>query len=253
MQTRCQVLACHGTLDAPLGVHAMEIQVDHRCALESVTERIARVTNAGGAREEARRALDELLADRDFDRCCVPHYLAPAPRAGERELEIPVAEAGRIRTRVIVWPVGAKDVRHPHTDGWAAFIDSNLNGSFEDEMPLHDYREGRETIALGTKPITLAANFAEAERWYRAYLSSFPAEPESLRRAGDERGLAGKRAHFTRLFSPSASASSVMRRPAFVMREGKRSLSASSWTGMTCVKSPPARLIISSDVMINEN
>lgn len=48
------------------------------------------------------------------------------------------------------------------TDGWAAFIDSNLNGSFEDEMPLHDYREGRETIALGTKPITLAANFAEA-------------------------------------------------------------------------------------------
>lgn len=47
------------------------------------------------------------------------------------------------------------------TDGWATFIDSNLNGSFEDEMPLHDYREGRETIALGTKPITLAANFAE--------------------------------------------------------------------------------------------
>ena len=47
------------------------------------------------------------------------------------------------------------------TDGWVAFIDSNLNGSFEDEMPLHDYREGRETIALGTQPITLAANFAE--------------------------------------------------------------------------------------------
>ncbi|HKW41858.1 MAG TPA: S8 family serine peptidase, partial [Gemmatimonadales bacterium] len=48
------------------------------------------------------------------------------------------------------------------TDGWAAFIDSNLNGSFEDEMPLHDYREGRETIALGTKPITLAANFTDS-------------------------------------------------------------------------------------------
>ena len=48
------------------------------------------------------------------------------------------------------------------TDGWAAFIDSNLNGSFEDEMPLHDYRDGRETIALGTKPITLAANFADS-------------------------------------------------------------------------------------------
>ncbi len=47
------------------------------------------------------------------------------------------------------------------SDGWVAFIDSNQNGSFEDEMPLHDYREGRETIALGTKPITLAANFGE--------------------------------------------------------------------------------------------
>ena len=48
------------------------------------------------------------------------------------------------------------------TDGWVAFIDTNLDGSFEDEMPLHDYRQGRETIALGTKPVTLAANFGEA-------------------------------------------------------------------------------------------
>src|SRR6266566_4400009 len=47
------------------------------------------------------------------------------------------------------------------TDGWVAFIDTNLDGSFEDEMPLHDYRQGRETVALGTKPITLAANFGE--------------------------------------------------------------------------------------------
>ena len=47
------------------------------------------------------------------------------------------------------------------TDGWVVFIDTNLNGTFEDEMPLHDYREGRQTIALGTKPLTLAANFAE--------------------------------------------------------------------------------------------
>ena len=47
------------------------------------------------------------------------------------------------------------------TDGWVAFLDTNLDGSFEDEMPLHDYRQGREAIALGTKPITLAANFGE--------------------------------------------------------------------------------------------
>ena len=47
------------------------------------------------------------------------------------------------------------------TDGWVAFIDSNLNGTFEDEMALHDYREGRQTIALGSRPVTLAANFSE--------------------------------------------------------------------------------------------
>ena len=47
------------------------------------------------------------------------------------------------------------------TDGWVAFLDTNLDGSFEDEMPLHDYRQGREVVALGTKPITLAANFGE--------------------------------------------------------------------------------------------
>ncbi|MGH7537486.1 MAG: S8 family serine peptidase, partial [Gemmatimonadales bacterium] len=47
------------------------------------------------------------------------------------------------------------------TDGWVVFFDSNLNGTFEDEMPLHDYRQGRETIALGRRSLTLAANFAD--------------------------------------------------------------------------------------------
>src|SRR5437762_13357801 len=28
-------------------------------------------------------------------------------------------------------------------------------------MPLHDYRQGHETIALGTKPLTIVANFRE--------------------------------------------------------------------------------------------
>src|SRR6266571_1283121 len=46
-------------------------------------------------------------------------------------------------------------------DGWVAFLDTNLNGSFEDEMPLHDYRQGRETIALGRHPLTIAANFTD--------------------------------------------------------------------------------------------
>ena len=49
------------------------------------------------------------------------------------------------------------------TDGWVVFFDSNLNGSFEDEQPLHDYRQGRETIALGRQPMTLAANVSEAD------------------------------------------------------------------------------------------
>jgi len=48
------------------------------------------------------------------------------------------------------------------TDGWVAFLDTNLDGSFEDEMPLHDYRQGREMISLGRRPITIVANFSEA-------------------------------------------------------------------------------------------
>src|SRR5438093_4124570 len=47
------------------------------------------------------------------------------------------------------------------TDGWVAFLDTNLDGSFEDEMPLHDYRQGREMIAIGTKPLTIVANFSQ--------------------------------------------------------------------------------------------
>src|SRR5216117_2451602 len=47
------------------------------------------------------------------------------------------------------------------SDGWVAFLDTNLDGSFEDEMTLHDYRQGREMIALGTKPLTIVANFSE--------------------------------------------------------------------------------------------
>jgi len=47
------------------------------------------------------------------------------------------------------------------SDGWVAFLDTNLDGSFEDEMPLHDYRQGREMIALGRKPLSIVANFSE--------------------------------------------------------------------------------------------
>src|SRR2546425_653640 len=72
--------------------------------------------------------------------------------------KVPAADLNGDGNNTDVFPVIV--VKAP--DGWVAFLDSNLNGSFEDEMPLHDYRQGRETIALGTKPITLAANFEEA-------------------------------------------------------------------------------------------
>ena len=48
------------------------------------------------------------------------------------------------------------------SDGWVAFMDTNLDGSFEDEMPLHDYRQGREMIALGRRPLDIVANFSES-------------------------------------------------------------------------------------------
>src|SRR3989449_3458542 len=69
----------------------------------------------------------------------------------------PAADLNGNGTNTDVFPV----IVVKATDGWVAFLDTNLNGSFEDEMPLHDYRQGRETISLGTKPITLAANFDE--------------------------------------------------------------------------------------------
>ena len=39
-----------------------------------------------------------------------------------REVQIPIARAGDIETRVLVWPVGARDFEHPHTDGWTVFV-----------------------------------------------------------------------------------------------------------------------------------
>ncbi len=47
--------------------------------------------------------------------------------------------------------------------GWVTFLDTNRNGSLEDEMPLHDFRHGHETLALGTRPLTLVANFSDAD------------------------------------------------------------------------------------------
>lgn len=77
-----------------------------------------------------------------------------------RELPLGEPPAGDVNGNGVntdVFPVVV--VKAP--EGWAAFLDTNLDGSFEDEMPLHDYRQGRETIALGTQPLTIVANFSE--------------------------------------------------------------------------------------------
>ncbi len=71
---------------------------------------------------------------------------------------LPAADVNGNNTNTDVFPV----VVVRAVDGWVVFFDSNLNGSFEDEQPLHDYRQGRETIALGRQPLTLAANFTGA-------------------------------------------------------------------------------------------
>ena len=77
-----------------------------------------------------------------------------------RELPLGPPPAGDVNgngTNTDVFPV----VVVKAMDGWVAFLDTNRDGSFEDEMPLHDYRQGRETVAPGTHPLTLAANFGE--------------------------------------------------------------------------------------------
>jgi tripeptidyl-peptidase II len=72
--------------------------------------------------------------------------------------KLPAADLNGNGTNTDVFPV----IVVKATDGWVAFIDTNLDGSFEDEKPLHDYRQGRETTALGSRPLTIAANFDEA-------------------------------------------------------------------------------------------
>jgi hypothetical protein len=71
----------------------------------------------------ARDSLKRLLHSGEFERCCVPKYLALAPADFDRELQLPIAssDAGSLDTRVLLWRVGAEDRDHPHRDGWAVF------------------------------------------------------------------------------------------------------------------------------------
>ena len=105
----------------------IEVPLQHRCHLGELTDELAENARRGerGDRlaERARVGLERLLASGEFGKCCVPAYIAVAPEVFEREIQVPVAsaDAAGLDTRVLLWPVGAKDGQHPHSDGWAVF------------------------------------------------------------------------------------------------------------------------------------
>src|SRR5438046_9936939 len=104
----------------------LEIPVGHRCHLGDLVDELAECARGGerGDRlaERARSKLAELLRSRKFDRCCVPEYLAVAPKTFERERHIPVASAGpaSLDARVLLWRSGTKDAQHPHNEAGEA-------------------------------------------------------------------------------------------------------------------------------------
>lgn len=95
----------------------IEIATDHRCVVAILARRLAEVRD-GDRAALAADAVDALLRAGHFDRCCVPRYLALAPERAPTEIQIPIQTAGDIATRVIVWPIGARDSAHAHSDGW---------------------------------------------------------------------------------------------------------------------------------------
>jgi hypothetical protein len=94
---------------------------DHRCVIGMLVQRIATAKDTDRPSLVA-DALDRMLRSGQFDGCCVPRYLALAPAHAPREVQIPIEEADDVAARVIVWPVGARDVDHPHTEGWTVFV-----------------------------------------------------------------------------------------------------------------------------------
>jgi len=129
--------ACGLTMDEPL-----EIPVRHRCHLGELVDELAEHARAGEAGEDlaerARAGLAELVRTEDFATCCVPKYLAVAPKVFEREFQVPVASAdsGKLDARVLLWPVGSKDAQHPHAEGWAVFT------AVRGQLAVHEKHDG---------------------------------------------------------------------------------------------------------------
>ena len=128
----------------------IELVTDHRCLLGAMTDRLGREVSRGLAGRSladlARTELAALLREGKFERCCLPAYLALAPRHFEREIQLPIgcSESAELDTRVLLWPVGARDGEHPHCEGWAAFVavkgpltaDETRHGERMPERPL---------------------------------------------------------------------------------------------------------------------
>jgi hypothetical protein len=135
----------------------IEIATDHRCQLGDLTDRLADAA-AGGLRGEglaarAERELTNLVAAGRFAQCCVPAYLALAPEQFEREIQLPIACAAvaRLDTRVLLWPVGAKDGQHPHCDGWAAFM--AVRGELVESEEREGVRQPEQRAALAAPKV----------------------------------------------------------------------------------------------------
>jgi len=140
----------------------LEIPVGHRCHLGDLVDELAECARGGerGDRlaERARSKLAELLRSRKFDRCCVPEYLAVAPKTFERELHIPVASAGpaSLDARVLLWPVGSKDAQHPHSEGWAVF--AAVRGSLAAHDRHNGERQPERALRLGEPEVVHAGD-----------------------------------------------------------------------------------------------
>lgn len=124
-------------MDEPL-----EIPVRHRCHLGELVDELAERARAGEGGEDlaerARAGVAKLVRSEDFGVCCVPKYLAVAPKVFEREFQVPVASAepAQLDARVLLWPIGAKDARHPHAEGWAVFA------AVRGKLAVHEEHDG---------------------------------------------------------------------------------------------------------------
>ena len=103
----------------------IEIATDHRCLIGGIVDKLAARAAAGDRGETLAEAASGGLRKLDqtrFDACCAPAYLALAHKRFTREIQVPIARAGGIEARVLLWPIGAEDGEHPHCEGWAAIM-----------------------------------------------------------------------------------------------------------------------------------